>query len=59
MQRLKLGFASKVIGLRDIGFAAGCEAVATPRRSRVLIDLGYALGAAFGPELRAKPKPGA
>jgi hypothetical protein len=31
------------------GFAAGCEAVAMPRRRGAFTFLGYALGAAFGP----------
>ena len=45
---LQVGFASKVIGSLEFGFAVRCEAVALPRRSRALTRLGYALGGAFG-----------
>ena len=31
------------------GYAAGCEAVALPRRRGAFYLLGYALGAVFGP----------
>jgi hypothetical protein len=40
--------ASKVRCLVGFGFAAGCEAVATPRRRRASYSVGYAPGAAFG-----------
>ena len=37
------------MGYVRFGFAAGCEAVAMPRRRDAFYILGYALGAAFGP----------
>ena len=43
------GFASKVMSHARFGFAAGCEAVAMPRRRQGFYILGYALGATFGP----------
>ena len=43
------GFALKVRGRCGFGFAAGCEAVAMPRRKGGFCILGHALGAAFGP----------
>ena len=47
------------VGAQDnlsFGFAAGCEAVATPRHRCAIHVLGYALGAASGPiKIRAKP----
>ena len=42
------GFVFKSERVTGNGCAAGCEAVAAPRRSPALIDLGYAPGAAFG-----------
>jgi hypothetical protein len=42
------GLCLKSRRLGSFGFAARCEAVALPRRRRVLTQLGSALGAAFG-----------
>ena len=42
-------FALKVVRWCGFGFAAGCAAVAMPRRRGAYIFLGYALGVAFGP----------
>jgi hypothetical protein len=44
-----MGFALRVPRWCGFGFAAGCEAVAMPRRRGPSAFLGYALGAVFGP----------
>ena len=51
----------RIMGHARFGFAAGCEAVAMPRRTSSFVEnSGYALGAAFGPLIRgAEPEPGA
>jgi len=36
----------------SFGFAAGCAAMATPRRKGAYYILGYALRAAFGPTFK-------
>jgi hypothetical protein len=47
-------------GCVGVGYAAGCAAVAVPRREVPLMLLGYALDAAFSPKNeRATPGPGA
>jgi transposase len=43
LELIQISFASKVMGHLRFGFAAGCEAVATPRRTGQIIP-GYAPG---------------
>ena len=48
---MKLGFALKVGRWCSFGFAAGCEAVAVPRRRRPDLFPGYAPGSGFAPRV--------
>jgi hypothetical protein len=54
-----MGFAQKVERYCSYGFAAGCEAVAKPRRTRVAYRWAMPLVRPSAQSIGAQPEPGA